>query len=71
MKIKSVKAVSNNYPRIPQKTKPRENDKFAGKIATGAPMSTSLGGRYFHKDDWWDKALRKDCLLYTSPSPRD
>ena len=60
MKIKSVKAVSNNYPRIPQKTKPRENDKFAGKIATGAPMSTSLGGRYFHKDDWWDKALRKD-----------
>ncbi len=60
MKIKSVKAVSNNYPRIPQKTKPRENDRFAGKIATGAPMSTSLGGRYFHKNDWWDKALRKD-----------
>ena len=23
-------------------------------------MSTSLGGRYFHKNDWWDKALRKD-----------
>ena len=45
MKIKSVKAVKNNYPKIPQKTKPKKNDKYAGKIATGAPMSTSLGGR--------------------------
>ena len=46
MKIKSVKAVKNNYPKIPQKTKPKKNDKYAGKIATGAPMSTSLGGAF-------------------------
>ena len=37
-----------------------DSDKYAGKIATGSPMSTSLGGRYFHKEDWWDKALMKD-----------
>ena len=60
MKIKSVKAVSINYPKVPQKTKVRGTDKYAGKIATGSPMSTSLGGRYFHKEDWWDKALSKD-----------
>ena len=34
-------------------------EKYAGKIDNGAPMSTSLGGRYFHKNDWWDKALMK------------
>lgn len=57
MKIVDVKAVKIQYPRLPQKTKPRGDDKYAGKIATGSPMSTSLGGRYFHTDDWYDKAL--------------
>jgi len=57
MKIVGVKAVKIQYPRLPQKTKPRGDDKYAGKIATGSPMSTSLGGRYFHTDDWYDKAL--------------
>ena len=42
MKIKSVKAVSINYPKVPQKTKARGTDRYAGKIATGSPMSTSL-----------------------------
>ena len=60
MKIKITKAVVIITLKLPQKTKPRENDRFAGRIATGAPMSTSLGGRYFHKNDWWDKALEKD-----------
>ena len=59
MKITNIRSVRTEYPRIPQKTKPRKEDKFAGKIATGSPMSTSLGGRYFHKEDWWDNALMK------------
>ena len=59
MKITKVKAVRTEYPRIPQKTKPRKADKYAGKIATGSPMSTSLGGRYFHTEGWWDHALMK------------
>jgi L-rhamnonate dehydratase len=59
MKITSVRAVRIEYPRIPQKTKPRKADKYAGKIATGSPMSTSLGGRYFHTEGWWDNALMK------------
>ena len=59
MKITKVKAVRIEYPRIPQKTKPRKADKYAGKIATGSPMSTSLGGRYFHTEGWWDHALMK------------
>ena len=50
MKIKSVKAVSIDYPKVPQKTKARGTDKYAGKIATGSPMSTSLGGSYFNKE---------------------
>ena len=59
MKITSVRAVRTEYPRTPQKTKPRKEDKYAGKIATGIPMSTSLGGRYFHTEGWWDNALMK------------
>ena len=60
MKIKSVKAVSNSTLEYLKKLNQERMISLLEKLRTGAPMSTSLGGRYFHKNDWWDKALRKD-----------
>ena len=52
MKIVDIKATKVEYPRVKQKTPPREADPYEGKIASGSPMAQSLGGRYFHKDKW-------------------
>ena len=49
MKITSITATKIQYPKIKQKTTPKESTKFDGQIASGTPMSTNFGGRYFHK----------------------
>ena len=56
MKIIDVKATRVEYPLIPSKSKARKSAFNENSVVTGSPMSSSLGGRYFHQQNWWNKS---------------
>ena len=56
MKIIDVKATRVEYPLILPKSKARKSAFNENSVVTGSPMSSSLGGRYFHQQNWWNKS---------------
>ena len=40
-------------------------------IKAGIPLFVYLRGHFWMEQEWAKKTIYKDCLLYTSPSPRD
>ena len=55
-------------PATPQDAQAATDLVIAGDIAEVGEADYSLGDL---QDEWAELDLDKDCLLYTSPSPRD
>ena len=62
-------------PRIPQFIPQRDKKRIKKKLVPAAEWNKKMEDKYElvdpEKEQEGDAALAKDCLLYTSPSPRD